>query len=130
MTMELTKPNRIKLRGLSACFLLIALMLFSSCTIVNAIQAQTGAPLTQKLNPSKAALNTTSSCSFQDQVWFTIASDKDGPQRSHDFLLAPSNLTQVFHPLLYFRQTLVNYDWLVVGKTPIYILYKRLKIWA
>lgn len=130
MIMEANKLYSIQGKGLSISLMLIALLLLSSCTVVNAIQSQTGSPIVQKLNPSKAALSALNSCDQLTETEFVDATEKTGAKQLYHFLPLIATLFASLQPISDNRPLLTNSNRLVVGKIPIYILYKKMKLWV
>lgn len=128
--MEVNKLYGIKRKGLSISMMLIALLLLSSCTIANAIQSQTGSAIVQKLNPSKATLNGLNFCDQAIEAEFVDATEKTGAKQLYHFLPLIVALFTSLQPISDNRPLPNNSSRSVVDKIPIYILYKKMKLWV
>jgi hypothetical protein len=109
---------------------LAMLTLFSSCSVRKSIQTQLDIPVTSQLSPSKAILTGEQHCEYSDNVTLLDQANKTGFKLPVGFLPSSSNLYLPAPERIKEQAICVSEVGFVSDKVPIYILYKKMKLWA
>lgn len=128
--MELQGLYKRRKSVLPSILLLATLMIFSSCTVVNALQAQLNVPPAQKLNPSKATLSTQTICEYSDYVTVVNSGEKNDHEQPHSLLPSTSTLLPSLPPYFNHQPLTISVGWSIANKVPVYILYQKMKLWV
>jgi hypothetical protein len=109
---------------------LAVLILFSSCSVRKSIQTQLDIPVTSQLSPSKAVLTGEQHCEYSDNATLLDQAKKIGFKLPIGFLPSILNLYLPASERIEQQAIRVSEVGFVPDKVPIYILYKKMKLWA
>ncbi|WP_205504000.1 hypothetical protein [Rufibacter psychrotolerans] len=127
--MNSKRQNRQK-SNLPLLVVLAVLAVLSSCSVRKSMQASLELPVTRLLVPAKTILTGEQQCASPDTVALTEASKKTGFELPIAFLpffssLYPTASAKEEQPSVRIVEGPRG-----TGKVPIYILYKKMKLWA
>lgn len=128
--MEIKQSYLKRKSKIPVLILLAVFTLLSPCTVGKALQAQFDIPVTKKLNPSKTALASPAQCEYSDYGTAINPGQKNDFEQAHDFLPFSSISLLSYSQGLEHQSLSISTGWCIVSKIPIYILYKKMKLWV
>lgn len=112
--------------------LLSLLTLFSSCTVRKAVLVELNIPVTNQLNPSKTTVpvRVPSYCGVSNCIYLPSETPQKELNFSADYIVPVSNLFINVPKETKQQLAPAYFGYYVSDKVPIYILYKKMKLWV